>query len=111
MHNDLTTNPMDHLCDATIAEALYMADSLWPEDETIKFVKERGLTDVTLVDPRAPPDARNYFVEVGNRMNGIGNQNILNELYKKIPMIQSAWIEKWKRDRQALTALRQARVR
>ena len=57
-----------------------------------------GLTDVTLLDERTPPDVLDHFISAGNALHGVGAKSSFMERYLKTPIIEEKWHQKRKQE-------------
>ena len=57
-----------------------------------------GLTDVTLLDERTPPDVLDHFISAGKALHGVGAKCSFMERYLKTPIIEEKWHQKRKQE-------------
>ena len=55
-----------------------------------------GLTDVTLLDGRTPPDVLDHFIAAGNALRGVGEEHFHG--YLKTSIIEEKWHQKRKQE-------------
>jgi hypothetical protein len=86
-----TSDPISLIAGATMCEAFYMAlvkdGTSATKSPKIQQVLKRGLREVTLLDPRTPPDVLQFFKAIGNKFNGVGAKESYMELLKLVPDI------------------------
>ena len=95
---------------ATLVEAFYAADADFQEDmkqkrpdtlqryNQVSATLNGGLTDVTLLDERTPPDVLDHFISVGNALRGVGAKSSFMERYLKTSIIEEKWQQKRKQE-------------
>ena len=57
-----------------------------------------GLTDVTWLDERTPPDVLDHFISVSDALHGVGAKSSFMERYLKTPNIEEKWHQKRKQE-------------
>ena len=95
---------------ATLVEAFYAAYADFQEDMKLKrpdtlqhynqvlATLNGGLTDVTLLDERTPPDVLDQFISAGNALRDVGAKSPFMERYLKTPIIEEKWHQKRKQE-------------
>jgi hypothetical protein len=73
---------------ATLIEAFYEADTMTPNNSQVSFTRKVGLRSVRFLDPRTPTDIRAFFMDLGNKFNGIGAKTSFMELYNLVGKIE-----------------------
>ena len=85
---------------ATLVEAVYDAfDSPGEKSANLKFTRDSGLANVSIVDRRTPPDVLDEMVDTLNELNGIAGAKSFVEVYSKVKDIEAQWTEVRKQQR------------
>eukprot|EP00959_Pyramimonas_sp_CCMP1952_P048907 1021844-Pyramimonas_sp.AAC.1 len=80
----------------TLSQAMYRCCECptASKNENVIFTKETPMTAIMVLDPRTPPDALSYFVDLGNELNGVGVKQTHIQRYLKCTPISEAWLKR-----------------
>ena len=95
---------------ATLVEAFYAAHADFQEDMKqkrpdtlqrhiqVSATLNGGLTDVTLLDERTPPNVLDHFISASNALHGVGAKSSFMERHLKTTIIEEKWHQKRKQE-------------
>lgn len=92
---------------ATLIEAAYLAMRTHPDNPNVAFMRKRGIPNVTLLDPRTPPDGIEHFKNIQNELNNVAAAISHVECCNTVPEIEKRWKDKCTREGQERRAKKQ----
>jgi hypothetical protein len=91
-------------------EAFYIALEEAPRNVQVLATLDGGMTDVTILDERSPPDVLADFIGNGNWLHGVGGKSSFMESYILCPAIEEKWGEKRKKEAEERRDAKRART-